>query len=96
MRLALKELLHSRKKYVLVEIIVVLMIFMVLFLSGLVQGLGRAVSSGVETMDADTFVLSDDSEKLLTVSSLADNEFSQVRCTVTWPSRMSQPTPTRT
>lgn len=51
MRLALKELLHSRKKYVLVEIIVVLMIFMVPFLSELVQGLGRAVSSGVETME---------------------------------------------
>ena len=79
MRLALKELLHSRKKYLLVEIIVVLMMFMVLLLSGLVQGLGRAVSSGVETMDADTFVMSDDSEKLLTVSSLTDDEYSQVK-----------------
>lgn len=46
MRLAWKELKYNWKRYLLIEIIVVLMMFMVLFLSGLVQGLGRAVSSG--------------------------------------------------
>ena len=68
MKLALKELKYNWKKYVLVGIIVVLMMFMVLFLSGLVNGLGRAVSSGVDNMRTDYFVMSDDAEKLLTVS----------------------------
>lgn len=75
MRLAWKDLKYNWKKYLLVEIIVVLMMFMVLFLSGLVKGLGSAVSSSVEHMDADAFLLSDDSEKLLTVSNLTADEF---------------------
>lgn len=75
MKLAWKELKYNWKKYTLVGIIVVLMMFMVLFLSGLVNGLGRAVSSGVENMRADYFVLSDDAEKLLTVSNLTKKEY---------------------
>ena len=63
MRLGIRELRHNWKKYLLVEIIVVLMMFMVLFLSGLVKGLGRAVSSGIDKMKADTFILKEDAEK---------------------------------
>lgn len=79
MKLAWKELKYHWKKYLLVEIIVILMMFMVLFLSGLVKGLGRAVSSGVEEMDADSFILSDDAEKLLTVSNLTNDEYDQIQ-----------------
>ena len=70
---------YNWKKYLLVEIIVVLMMFMVLFLSGLVRGLGSAVSSGVENMPADSFILSDDAEKLLTVSDLTSDEYEAVK-----------------
>lgn len=70
MKLAWKELLYEKRKYLLVEGILILMIFMVLFLSGLVTGLGRAVSSGIDNMDADYFWLSDDAESLITVSNL--------------------------
>lgn len=79
MKLAWKELKYNWKKYLLVEIIVVLMMFMVLFLSGLVRGLGSAVSSGVENMPADSFILSDDAEKLLTVSDLTSDEYEAVK-----------------
>lgn len=79
MRLAWKELRYNWKKYLLVEIIVILMMFMVLFLSGLVKGLGRAVSSGVENMDADTFILSDDAEKLITVSNLNQEQSDEIQ-----------------
>lgn len=78
MKLAWKELKYNWKKYLLVEIIVILMMFMVLFLSGLVKGLGRAVSSGIENMDADAFILSEDSEKLITVSNLSDEESQKI------------------
>lgn len=33
--------------------------FMVLFLSGLAEGLGRAVISGIDNMDADYFLFSE-------------------------------------
>lgn len=54
------------------------MMFMVLSLSGLVNGLGRAVSSGVDNLHADLFVLSDDSEKLITVSNLTSDEVKDI------------------
>ena len=70
MKLAIKELLYNKKKYVLIEVIIVLLIFMVLFLSGLVEGLGRAVVSGIDNMDADYFLVSDSAEKIITVSDM--------------------------
>lgn len=79
MKLAWKELKYNWKKYLLVEIIVILMMFMVLFLSGLVKGLGSAVSSGVDNMPAETFIVSEDAEKILTVSSLTSDEFDTIR-----------------
>ena len=78
MRLAWKELKYNWRRYALISIIVLLMMFMVLSLSGLVNGLGRAVSSSVESLDAQSFVLSDDSEKLLTVSNLSDHQYQEI------------------
>lgn len=78
MKLAWKELKYNWKKFFLVEIIVILMMFMVLFLSGLVKGLGSAVSSGIDNMQVENFVLSDDAEKLLTISNLTRDEFDSV------------------
>lgn len=78
MRLAWKELKYNWRRYALISIIVLLMMFMVLSLSGLVNGLGRAVSSSVESLDAQSFVLSDDSEKLLTVSNLSDRQYQEI------------------
>ncbi len=79
MKLAWKELTHSWKKYALISVIVILMMFMVLFLSGLVDGLGRAVSAGVEQMDAQAFVLKEDSEGLITISSVTEEEYEQIK-----------------
>ncbi|MCM1039706.1 MAG: ABC transporter permease [Roseburia sp.] len=77
MKLAWKELVYSKKKYILIELIIVLLVFMVLFLSGLVEGLGRAVISGIEDMDADYFLLSDSAESLITVSDLDLDVYAQ-------------------
>ena len=77
MKLAWKELIYSKKKYILIELIIILLVFMVLFLSGLVEGLGRAVVSGIEDMDADYFLLSDSAESLITVSDLDMDVYAQ-------------------
>lgn len=79
MKLGFRELRHNWKKYLLIEIIVFLMMFMVLFLSGLVKGLGRAVSSGIENMQADHFILKEDSEKLITLSSLSKEQYEEIQ-----------------
>lgn len=78
MKLAWKELVYNRKKYLLIEIVVVLLMFMVLFLSGLASGLGRAVSSGIDNISAEYFLISDTAENLITVSSLDETVYEQV------------------
>ena len=78
MKLAWKELVYGKKKYILIEILIVLLMFMVLFLSGLAEGLERAVISGIENMDADYFLLSDSAEDLITVSSLNMDVYEQL------------------
>lgn len=79
MKLAWKELKYNKKKYLLVEMILVLMIFMVLFLSGLANGLGRAVSSAIDNVDAKNFIISEDSENLITISNLSTEDYEMIK-----------------
>lgn len=51
---------------------------MVLFLTGLVEGLGRTVISGIDNIDADYFLLSDSAEKLITVSDLSTEKYDEL------------------
>ena len=78
MKLAWKELKHSKTKYLLIESIIILMIFMVIFLSGLANGLARAVSASIENADAKYFVISDDAENMIGISSLPKDMLGQV------------------
>ncbi|WP_234118663.1 ABC transporter permease [Clostridium hydrogenum] len=79
MKLAWKEISYSKKKYALIEMILVMMIFMVIFLSGLANGLARAVSAGIENADALNYVISSDSENLINVSSLDQDLLKKVK-----------------
>ncbi len=79
MKFALRELLYGKKKYILIELLLVLLMFMVLFLCGLVEGLGRAVTSAIDNRVADYYILSDSAEKLITVSELPDGIINEVR-----------------
>jgi len=78
MKLAWKELKHSKTKFLLIESIIILMIFMVIFLSGLANGLARAVSASIENADAKFFVISDDAENMIGTSSLPKEILGQV------------------
>lgn len=70
MKLAWKEIKHNISKYLLIESILVLMIFMVVFLSGLAKGLGWAISASIEKTGAEYFVMSTDAEKLISTSNI--------------------------
>lgn len=79
MKLGLKELRHNKGRYLMVEAILILMIFMVLFLSGLANGLGRAVSAGIENQDAAYYLLSDGSEQMITISDVSKEQLEEVK-----------------
>lgn len=79
MKLAWKELMYNKKRYILIEGILVLMIFMVLFLSGLANGLGRAVSAGVDNINADYFILSSESDGLIGMSGVQEEELQTIK-----------------
>lgn len=79
MKLAWKEIKHSKNKYLLIELILVLMIFMVIFLSGLANGLARAVSAAIENVDATHFILSENSEDLITLSTLDEKQLDEIK-----------------
>ena len=79
MLLAWKEIKHNKKKYLLIELILVLLIFMVLFLSGLTNGLGRAVSATISNMPAESFVLSSDSEDMLALSNIDKEQYKSIQ-----------------
>ncbi len=78
MKLAWKEVKHSVSKYLLIESILILLIFMVVFLSGLANGLGWAISASVEKTDAEYFVISTDAEKLISISNVEAEVLEQV------------------
>lgn len=78
MKLAWKEIRHSKTKYILIESILVLMIFMVVFLSGLANGLGDAISASIDKTDAKYFVISTDAEKLISTSNIEKEALEQV------------------
>lgn len=79
MKLAWKELKHNKGKYLMVEAILILMIFMVLFLSGLANGLGRAVSAGIENEDAAYYVVSEGAEQMITISDLSAEQVEEIK-----------------
>jgi len=79
MKHAWKELIYGKKKYILIELLLILLMFMVLFLTGLAEGLGRAVIAGIDTMDADYYLLDDSAEKLITVSNLKEDVYEEVK-----------------
>lgn len=82
MFLALRELKQSKLRYGLVGLIMMLLSFLVLVISGLANGLSYDNASSIQNMDANQFVLDKDSEDQLLRSQLtkeeADNVVKQV------------------
>ncbi len=83
MGFAWKELFYEKKKYILIELVIILLMFMVLFLSGLVEGLDRSIISGVADMDAEYFLLSDSAGKVLTNSKIDTKTYEQLQTQTT-------------
>ncbi|MGN7456128.1 FtsX-like permease family protein [Paenibacillus pasadenensis] len=79
MFLALREMRHSKLRYALMAAILILVSFLVLFVTGLAKGLSYANASSVVNMPADAFLLSADAEHRLARSELAAPQAERIR-----------------
>lgn len=79
MRYAWKEITFEKRKYILIELLLILLMFMVLFLSGLASGLARDVSSAIESTDADWYIVDESAERLITVSTVKTELLDKLR-----------------
>lgn len=81
------EIRFNWKKYLLIELLIVLMMFMVVFLTGLAGGLAEQSAGAIKSLPVDTFILSDDAKNLFSDSYMtmeeADNLQSELSGRVT-------------
>ena len=52
MKIAWNEIKYQPKKFILIELLIIILMFMVVFLSGLTNGLGRSVSAQIDNYGA--------------------------------------------
>ncbi|NUU62282.1 ABC transporter permease [Paenibacillus agri] len=79
MFLALREMRHSKARYSLIMVIMLLVSFLVLFVTGLARGLAYANISAVENMPANYFAVQSDAEHTFRRSVLGGTELEAVR-----------------
>lgn len=70
MFLALRELKHAKLRYILIGLIMVLIAWLVLFVTGLANGLANDNGAAISSNKATYYVLQKDSDNRLTRSNL--------------------------
>lgn len=79
MFLALREMRHSKARYGLIMVIMLLVSFLVLFVTGLARGLAYANISALKNMPANYFVVQSDADHTFRRSQLSDTELQAAR-----------------
>ncbi|SDG31898.1 putative ABC transport system permease protein [Fontibacillus panacisegetis] len=79
MFMAIRELRHAKTRYILISLIMVLIAWLVLFVTGLAQGLSSDNASSIQTMNADYLVLQHNSDQRLTRSTLEHHTLEEVK-----------------
>ncbi|UQZ36618.1 ABC transporter permease [Paenibacillus sp. PK3_47] len=82
MFLALREMRHSKARYSLIMVIMLLVSFLVLFVTGLARGLSYANISALENMPAYHFVIQSDADHAFRRSQFNENELAAVQSVV--------------
>ncbi|MBC1505037.1 ABC transporter permease [Listeria booriae] len=83
MFLALRELRHAKLRYFLISLIMVLIVWLVLFVSGLASGLANDNGATISSNKATYYVLQKDSDNRLTRSNLTEAETNEITSQVT-------------
>jgi len=79
MFLSLREIRHAKARYTLIIVIMLLVSFLVLFVTGLAKGLAYANISAVQNMPANYFAIQSDAEHAFRRSQLGAAELEAVR-----------------
>ncbi|MDO7908227.1 ABC transporter permease [Paenibacillus sp. JX-17] len=79
MYLALREMRFSKGRYILIGVIMLLVGFLVMFVTGLAQGLAYDNAASVQNMSATHFILEQGAEHRLTRSELSPQKLDEVR-----------------
>ncbi|WP_091015071.1 MULTISPECIES: ABC transporter permease [Paenibacillus] len=82
MYLAIREMRYAKGRYALIATIMVLVSFLVLFVTGLAQGLAYDNAASVKNMAATHFVLEQDSNHRFTRSQVDQDQLDQARSVV--------------
>lgn len=82
MFLALREIRHSKARYMLIMVIMLLVSFLVLFVTGLARGLAYANISAIENMPSNYYVVQGDADHTFRRSQLNDAELKGTRAVV--------------
>ncbi|MCK6256329.1 ABC transporter permease [Fictibacillus sp. KIGAM418] len=78
MFLALREIKHAKIRYLLIGLIMVLISFLVLFVSGLAKGLSSDNASSIQRMNANYIVLDKESDLRLNRSQLSEKKLRDI------------------
>lgn len=79
MFLAIREMRHSKARYGLIMVIMLLVSFLVLFVTGLARGLAYANISALKNMPANYFAVQSDADHTFRRSQLTDTELTAAR-----------------
>ncbi|MES1041327.1 ABC transporter permease [Peribacillus simplex] len=79
MFLAIRELKHSKLRYLLIGLIMVLVALLVFIISGLANGLSSDNASSIQNMKADYFVMEHDSKNKLNRSIISMEKLDEIR-----------------
>lgn len=79
MFLALRELKHSKLRYLLIGFIMVLIAWLVLFVTGLAQGLASDNASSIQNMKADYLVIQKEADNRLNRSVLMEQDVKDIQ-----------------
>jgi len=78
MKIAWNEIKYQPKKFILIEVLIVIMMFMVIFLSGLTNGLGRTITAQIENFGEVHYILSKDSQGVIPFSNLTNQNVTEI------------------
>ncbi|MCJ2148574.1 ABC transporter permease [Bacillus paralicheniformis] len=79
MFLALREIKYAKLRYFLIGFIMVLIAWLVLFVSGLAKGLSSDNASSIQKMDADYLVIQKEADNRLVRSILSEDKLKDIR-----------------
>ena len=78
MKIAWNEIKYQPKKFILIEVLIVIMMFMVIFLFGLTNGLGRTITAQIENFGEVQYILSKDSEGVIPFSNFTSQSLTEI------------------